>query len=161
MIETPTKDNLFQEQIDGDPWKMLVGCILLNKSSGTNLADAFNDIMARWPTPSLLGRAGFYLERVIKPMGLQNNKACALRMMSQEYMSGSWKDPLELYGVGEYARQSWSIFIEGVAPSKITDDSLRAYVVRQKRRGLRPHKKYAEWMKSHKSDHCFKSYVRK
>ena len=46
---------------------------------------------------------------IIKPLGLYNTRAERLVKMSEGYVNG-FNDVTELYGIGEYAKDSWEIF---------------------------------------------------
>lgn len=64
---------------------------------------------------------------IVQPCGLGNKRSVTLIRMSQEFLNKSWTEPKELYGIGEYANDSWRIFIknEMISPK---DKELRKYM---------------------------------
>jgi adenine-specific DNA glycosylase len=107
---------LFQQQVHSD-WELLVGAILLNQSKRTPAWDTtFAKILYSFPTPKKLSGAGEKLEEFIKPHGFANTKAKRLRRMSAEYLEWDGVDPRDLYGCGQYAWDSWRIFMKGERP---------------------------------------------
>ena len=63
----------------GDPWRMLVVCVLCNMTHGERAYPVALALFERWPTAGAMSAA----------------------------------DPSDLPGVGRYARDAWSIFVEG------------------------------------------------
>ncbi|MPC17583.1 Methyl-CpG-binding domain protein 4 [Portunus trituberculatus] len=70
--------NLFQESLYHDPWKLLVGTIFLNRTTGEealgkNILWKFLD---KWPTPEETIKASWEeLAAVIQPLGLHEKRA--------------------------------------------------------------------------------------
>ena len=46
---------------------------------------------------------------LLEPLGFYNKRAKTLQRMSRGYLNG-FKDVMELYGVGKYAKDSWELF---------------------------------------------------
>ena len=46
---------------------------------------------------------------LLEPLGFYNKRAKTLQRMSRGYLNG-FKDVVELYGVGKYAKDSWELF---------------------------------------------------
>lgn len=113
---------------------MLVGCLLLNKTSRKQADRVWPELFERWPDPESLASAGDELEELLRPLGFCSTKAKRLREMSARYAAGDWNDPSELPGVGKYARDSWAMFVDGdpwsVEPE---DEKLRANLERVRR----------------------------
>ena len=126
------EDDLIQAVLRDDPWKMLVACVLLNRTSWRQAYPALDAILGRWPGPLALAAAGSDLEAVLRPLGLFQRRAATLRALSARCVDiGSWPthlEPGDLPGVGRYAADSYNIFvgrIPGVVP---TDRWLLAYL---------------------------------
>ena len=67
------------------------------------------------------------LYNIIQLCGLGNKRSVALIRMSREFLTKNWQEPRELFGLGEYANDSWRIFIknEMISPK---DKELRKYI---------------------------------
>ena len=71
------------------------------------------------------------LAKILQPLGLYNRRAISLRKMSEGYVNG-FKSVDELYGIGQYAKDSWEIFQNKNNKVKPTDKVLQEYL-RQER----------------------------
>tara|TARA_B100000809_G_C14779072_1_gene402282 strand:+ start:219 stop:551 length:333 start_codon:yes stop_codon:yes gene_type:complete len=49
------------------------------------------------------------LSQILEPLGMQNKRAITLKRLSLDYIRG-FSNVKDLYGVGEYASDSWEIF---------------------------------------------------
>ena len=49
------------------------------------------------------------LSELLMPLGMQYKRAATLMRFSKEYIEG-FADPIDLYGIGKYAKDSWEIF---------------------------------------------------
>ncbi|XP_045130855.1 methyl-CpG-binding domain protein 4-like isoform X2 [Portunus trituberculatus] len=105
--------NLFQESLYHDPWKLLVGTIFLNRTTGEealgkNILWKFLD---KWPTPEETIKASWEeLAAVIQPLGLHEKRAKMIIRFSEEYTTKDWVYPKELHGIGKYGNDSYRIF---------------------------------------------------
>lgn len=121
-------------------WHILVSAILLNQSKRTPAWDITLDkLFEQWPTASTLASSDSSLEGLLKPHGFSNMKAKRLRRMSEEYLSWDGEDPRRLYGCGQYAYDSWRIFVKGhrPLPEEINDGALKKFLSRY-HHGWRP-----------------------
>lgn len=116
-------------------WHILVAAILLNQSRRTEAwDDTLYALFGRWPDASSLAGAGGELEEMLRPFGFMNVKARRLRGMSEGYLE--WDraspdaDPRVLYGCGEYAYDSWRIFVRGDRPEEVNDGPLTNFLRR-------------------------------
>lgn len=48
---------------------------------------------------------------LIKPLGLSNKRSIGIIRMSNDYLKKDWREPKELFGLGQYAQDSYDIFI--------------------------------------------------
>lgn len=123
---------LIQEQLPTQ-WHILVAAILLNQSKRTPTWDAtLFELFSRWSSPSSLASADGGLEALLTPQGFANVKAKRLRRMSEEYQSWGHQDARVLYGCGQYAYDSWRIFVRGdrPQPSEVKDGVLVKFLER-------------------------------
>ena len=119
---------LLQEVYLNDPWKMLVCCMLLNLTNRKQVDTIREELFTKYPTPKDMMKAEHLdLEDIIKPLGLYNTRAQRLIKMSEGYVSG-FKSVDELYGVGQYAKDSWEIFQNNNLNVKPNDKVLQEYL---------------------------------
>ena len=101
---------LLQEIYLTDPWKMLVCCMLLNLTNRKQVDTVREELFTKYRTPKDMMNADHReLANILKPLGLYNRRATSLRLMSAGYING-FKSVDELYGIGQYAKDSWEIF---------------------------------------------------
>ena len=101
---------LLQEIYQDDGWKMLVCCMLVNVTNRKQVDTIRDELFSKYPTPKDMMKAEHSdLVDIIKPLGLYNTRAERLVKMSEGYVNG-FNDVTELYGIGEYAKDSWEIF---------------------------------------------------
>ena len=119
---------LLQEVYLNDPWKMLVCCMLLNLTNRKQVDTIREELFTKYPTPKDMMMAEHSdLVDIIKPLGLYNTRADRLIKMSEGYVKG-FKSVDELYGIGQYAKDSWEIFQNKNNNIKPTDKVLQEYL---------------------------------
>ena len=119
---------LLQEIYLTDPWKMLVCCMLLNLTNRKQVDTVREELFTRYKTPKDMMNADHReLADILKPLGLYNRRATSLRLMSAGYING-FKSVDELYGIGQYAKDSWEIFQNKNNNIKPTDKVLQEYL---------------------------------
>ena len=69
------------------------------------------------------------LADLIRPLGFYNRRARCLIRFSTEWSTGAWTHPRELYGIGQYAADSWDIFYNNRIDIDPTDGVLVKYVL--------------------------------
>lgn len=118
-----------QEIYQGDPWKMLLICMMLNQTcykQVDKVRDAFFD---RFPTPEdLIASTDEEIIQIIRPLGFYNRRAKQWKKFSQEWISWDGSDVTKLPGVGKYASDSWKIFQEGIYNITVEDKELKKYL---------------------------------
>ena len=67
------------------------------------------------------------LSELLTPLGMQFKRAATLMKFSKEYNDG-FTDPIELYGIGKYAKDSWEIFQNNNMNVKPKDKVLQEYL---------------------------------
>ena len=105
---------LLQEQLYADPWRVLVACALLNKTSCVAVRNVIWDLFARWPN-AVAAAAPNQAERIaelIKPLGL-TRRALLIAALSSAWVAGSWRKITDLPGVGRYAAEAYALFCTG------------------------------------------------
>jgi len=104
--------NLLQEIYQDNPWKIVVCCIMLNQTTGTQVHQIIKKLFRKYPSARKMSKADpIELSEIIRSCGLYNRRANSLIKFSQDYITKDWKEPNELYGVGQYAQDSYDIFV--------------------------------------------------
>ena len=103
--------NLIQEQVVTQPepvWRMLIACALLNRVNGLQTRTLVDEVFRRWSTPDEMAAADpIEIAHLLKPLGLQNRRAVALRAISGAYLQ---RVPLkDMPYVGDYGLASINI----------------------------------------------------
>ena len=119
---------LLQEIYRDDPWKMLVCCILLNLTKRTQVDGIRHELFNRYPTPEKMSKANQEeLSELLQPLGLYNRRANTLVRFSEDWING-FTDVKDLYGIGQYAKDSWEIFQNNNMNVNPTDKVLQEYL---------------------------------
>ena len=119
---------LLQEIYQQDGWKMLTCCMLLNLTNRKQVDTIRDELFSKYPTPKKMVNANqSELAELLKPLGLYNRRAKSLKKMSEGYVKG-FKSVDELYGIGQYAKDSWEIFQNNNKNVNPTDKVLLAYL---------------------------------
>ena len=119
---------LLQEIYQPDCWKMLTCCMLLNLTNRRQVDVIRYELFKRYPTPKKMMNANqSELAELLKPLGLYNRRAKSLKKMSEGYVKG-FKSVDELYGIGQYAKDSWEIFQNNNRNVNPTDKVLMEYL---------------------------------
>ena len=119
---------LLQEIYQTDGWKMLTCCMLLNLTNRKQVDTIRDELFTKYPTPKDMMKANqSELADLLKPLGLYNRRAKSLIKMSKGYVKG-FKSVDELFGVGQYAKDSWEIFQHGNMDVNPTDKVLLEYL---------------------------------
>ena len=128
MLHRKIERPLLQEIYQDDPWKMLVCCMLVNLTNRKQVDTIRDKLFSRYPTPQDMMKAEHSeLVDIIKPLGLYNTRAARLIKMREGYIKG-FKYVDELYGIGQYAKDSWEIFQNNNIDITSTDKVLTKYL---------------------------------
>lgn len=122
------RTKMIQEIFIDEPWKMLIGCILLNRTSHIQVREVIWKLFERWPTPEDLCKADEKkLVEMLRPLGFYNRRARTLLLFTKSWLL--FEGDLEsLYGIGKYAKDSWEIFINKRMDVKTEDKVLLQYL---------------------------------
>ncbi|KAK6280229.1 hypothetical protein POUND7_020496 [Theobroma cacao] len=126
----PPRSNapLLQEDHTHDPWRVLLICMLLNKTSGNQARNVLSDLFTLCPDAKTATEvATGEIEKAIKPLGLQRKRAEMIQRMSQEYLWKEWTHATELHGVGKYAADAYAIFCTGKGDRVTPSDHMLNY----------------------------------
>ena len=135
------RTQLIQEDYKGSdffPWKVLVICICLNRSSWMHAEVIIKNILKEYPNPidfAVADYADVYV--MVKSLGFGSGRTNALIHTSIEYTRSVilFKDDFEKYpistfkGCGQYAKDAWKLFVleEPCCPN---DRLLKKYAMR-------------------------------
>ena len=119
---------LLQEIYQTDGWKMLVCCMLLNLTNRKQVDTVIDELFVRYPTPEdMMNAEHSDVVDIVQPLGLYNTRAERLIKMSEGYVKG-FKSVDELYGIGQYAKDSWEIFQNNNMKVNPRDKVLQEYL---------------------------------
>ena len=119
----PSPLSLLEEALYSDPWRLLVACCLLNKTTAGVARPCLRRFFSRYPDAAAAaaieteGGGSEELEALaalFRPCGCHRRRAAAVARLSREFLRPSWRDPRELFGVGEYAADAYWIFVRGI-----------------------------------------------
>lgn len=133
MIETASSRDMFRAMILGgfdsrarpfpwrsraDPYAVLIGEVLLQRTRGEHAVAVYRDFLRRWPTPQQLAAARVStIKRVMRPLGLIKRAPVLKRLgLALVSIGGVPCDPEQLDrlpGVGPYAAHSVPVFAMG------------------------------------------------
>ena len=122
------RSKMIQEIFIDDPFKIMVGCILLNLTTHVQVRRVIYKLFEKWPTPKAMSSAdASELSNLLRPLGMQNRRANTLIRFANEWL-GDWDDPIDLYGIGTYAKNSYEIFVNKNLDVKVKDKELTKYL---------------------------------
>lgn len=102
---------LLEEQLYEDPWRVLVACLLLNKTSATMVRRVIWRLFRHFPGAAAVAEADVAaIGAIVDCLGLQGTRAATLRKFSRDYLSKEWLNPQELHGVGKYGADAYFMF---------------------------------------------------
>ncbi|XP_061357204.1 methyl-CpG-binding domain protein 4-like protein [Gastrolobium bilobum] len=105
---------LLQEDHVHDPWRVLVICMLLNRTTGRKVKEVLLELFELCPDAKSCTRvSNDEISKIIQPLGFQNKRALMLRRFSEEYLEERWTHVTQLHGVGKYAADAYAIFCTG------------------------------------------------
>lgn len=128
-----------------EQWRMLVGCVFLNQTSRKQADGVWPAFFERWPGPYQLADADeeelAELVAMLRPLGLQHRRAAGLVKLATAWTlllehRGTCVEtvPLadwelrELPGIGDYAIDSYAIFVRDELDRQPQDKELRKHL---------------------------------
>lgn len=125
---------LFQESMVGDPFAMVVGCVLVNRTRWSAARTVHAELLSRWPTPEDLSTADRgEVRRIVAPLGFGSRRSENLVGLANRWSERGpvcRHDVSALPGCGRYAADAWAIFVEGDLGVEPTDVRLRSHLAR-------------------------------
>ena len=119
---------LIQEKYWPNQWKMMICCMLLNLTTRKQVDQIIDELFERWPTAKSMSMADEQeVSTLIQSLGLANKRSKSLIRMSSEWIHRGKKDPIKIHGIGQYARDAYSLFVEGKIPKVVNDHKLKDY----------------------------------
>ncbi|KAK1372220.1 methyl-CpG-binding domain protein 4-like protein [Heracleum sosnowskyi] len=117
---------LLQEDHTHDPWRVLAICKLLNVTSGAKqVKPVLPHFFKLCPNAKDATEvATEEIEKVIKSLGLQHQRARDIQRFSEEYLKEDWTHVTKLHGVGKYAADAYAIFCTGKWDRVVPDDHM-------------------------------------
>lgn len=124
---------LLQLRYRHDPWRVLVCCILLNRTSRKQVDSIIDQLFDEYPDASTMARARVGdLRELLHPLGFSFQRAQRLIDMSDEWESfgdaPSYESIATLTGVGEYARDAYRLLVLNDLTVEPEDKKLRQWV---------------------------------
>ncbi|MCL7027697.1 hypothetical protein MKW94_013165 [Papaver nudicaule] len=105
---------LLQEEHYEDPWRVMIICILLNRTSGDQVKEVLPDFFKLCPdAKTTLEVAAEDIERTIQWLGIHKKRTETIKRFSSEYLADDWTHIPHLPGIGKYAADAYAIFCTG------------------------------------------------
>jgi methyl-CpG-binding domain protein 4 len=129
MIPVRSLRRLIQEDYYPDEFKVLVCCMLLNRTRGQQVRSVVDRLFEKYPCSNDMANAvEEELVELLKPLGFQKQRAKRLIKFADAYQGMWWQDARELPGVGEYAFDCWRMFfLEELGNDPPNDHALLDY----------------------------------
>lgn len=84
----PSPFGLIEELLTDDPWKLLVGCIMLNQTTRSQMDPVLHVFLEKFPTAAVAAAASVEeITQVVAPLGLQERRPVAIIRFSRETRS--------------------------------------------------------------------------
>lgn len=123
MIPPRSPYCLIQEDLWPNEWRILVSCVLLNRTARKQVERVLPDVFKLCPTASHMANCDIeQLSSIIAPLGFKNRRANSLVELSKKYLASNWKHAKDLPGIGEYGAAVWDIFVIGEIPKECPKD---------------------------------------
>lgn len=104
--------NLLQEIYQKDPWRILVCCMFLNQTTRKQVDTVRDEFFEKYPTAYFAAKAiPEEMSQIIKTLGFYNRRANSIIKMSRDYIDAKWLKPSDIHGIGQYAEDSYNIFV--------------------------------------------------
>ena len=122
---------LIQLRFRRRPWRLLVACILLNRTRGSQVRPMLDPLFARWPNARAMAEADpEELRRFIGSLGLGVQRTNALMDMSACFPGRRMtrEEVLALPGCGSYAADAYQMLVCGDLTVEPDDPELRRWL---------------------------------
>ncbi|MQL91141.1 hypothetical protein Taro_023747 [Colocasia esculenta] len=106
---------LLQEFHFFDHWRVLIICMLLNRTTGREVQKVLPRLFLLCPDAETTTKVSEDdIEEIIKHLGLQRKRSKMIKRMSEEYLQPEWTHVTQLHGIGKYAADAYAIFCSGM-----------------------------------------------
>lgn len=123
MIPPRSPYCLIQEDLWPDAWKIMLSCLLLNRTTRKQVEKVLPVLFANFPDAQSMASADpTALASIIAPLGFKNRRSFTLINFSKCFLGPNWSHASELPGIGEYGSAVWDIFVKGTFPSVCPKD---------------------------------------
>ena len=128
---------LLQEIYRDDPWKMLIGCILLNLTHRRQAQPVAERLFEKYSNPLSMAGADYdELGEIIRSLGLWRRRTKTLIEFSLDwYFRDSYKpsevEVKKMHGIGKYAADSYRIFQLGDRTRCESGDSVLLWYLKE------------------------------
>ena len=103
------------------PWRVLVVCVLVNKTHRGPAGRVARKLFEQWPSPELLANArAASVMTLMRPLGLtrralllQHLSASMVGVRTGRDLKRRGRQVSDLPGCGQFAQDAWAIFVEG------------------------------------------------
>ena len=120
---------LIQEKYCHDPFKLLVGCIMLNQTNNKQVWEVVENFFDRFPSAESITEDSFSeIREITRTLGFYNRRSNQIIKFSNDWLNKPFKRVSELYGIGKYAEDSYEIFVNGNLNVNPTDKVLLKYL---------------------------------
>lgn len=122
---------IIEEKFMPNKWKVLVCCILLNRTRKVQVEPIIDELFKKYPTAESLSVARIpSIRKIIRPLGLFNRRSIILKRFSKEVVElGISKDTVSLLsGIGQYGKDAYLILFEGSMKCPSRDYALLKYL---------------------------------
>lgn len=110
----PSEIRLIQHDHFHDPWRVLVICILLNRTSGSQTRRIISEFFSLCPNAKAATEvAPEQILTIIRTLGLHHKRAVMIQRFSREYLGQNWTHVTQLHGIGKYAADAYALFCTG------------------------------------------------
>lgn len=117
---------------------MLVACQLVNLTTWEQARPALRWLMDNYSVSELAEASPRELHSALRPLGLWRRRSALIVRLARAWVSTSgsgprsWQHILTLPGCGQYAADSWRIFVQGHTSVRPTDGKLKWYMSKRR-----------------------------
>lgn len=120
---------LIQEIYSDNPWRCMIGCIMLNQTNNVQVHPMIENFFKKFPNPETILSSNINdITEEIRSLGLYNRRARNIINFSYDWLYKDWKNITECRGIGKYASDSYEIFIKNNLEVAPTDKVLIGYL---------------------------------
>ncbi len=122
------KYDILETHFVPDRFKVLISCILLNRTTRKQVDKVIYRLFDTYQTPNELSRADQnYLKDMIRPLGFYNRRSKTLIEFAKAFDNG-FDDVRSLPGVGEYAHDAYRILFLNDLSFEPKDKALKNFI---------------------------------